>query len=77
MSKNIDDEIMMVLAKRQPIMTYVIANSLRMEYKHHNGTLKTDRVLRRLKVLEKQGLVERTKSIYLVQLCWQKSPDRH
>lgn len=52
------------------LMTYVVANMLRMKHKHHNGTLDTPRVLRRLKALEKRGVVERVRSVYARQICW-------
>lgn len=52
------------------LMTYVVANMLRMAHRHHNGTLDTPRVLRKLKDLEKRGMVERAKSSYARQICW-------
>ena len=66
----LDDEIMDVLRNRGGMMTYVIANWLRMDHKKHNGTLATARVLRRLKAMEQNGQVKRVLSVYTVQLCW-------
>ena len=51
-------------------MTYVVTNVIRMAHKHHNGTLDTARVLRRLKALEKLDVVERIPSVYTRQICW-------
>ena len=65
-----DREIMDVLRNRGGMMTYVVANSLRAEHKHHNGTLDTARVLRRLKALERRDVVERIPSCYARQICW-------
>lgn len=47
-------------------MTYVAANILRRKDKG----IKTASVLRRLKKLEQQGLVQRKKSNYALQICW-------
>lgn len=69
MITSIDDEIISVLRTRR-YMTYVIANILRME----NGAIRTSRVLRRLKAMEKLGLVQRAPSSYAAQLCWQVTP---
>ena len=52
------------------VMTYVVANCIRMAHRRHNGTLDTARVLRRLKALEKRDIVERVPSSYARQICW-------
>jgi hypothetical protein len=66
------DEIYHVL-KRDRLMTYVVANKLRMEHRHHKA-LKTSKVLRKLKSMEKCGLVERVASPYAAQICWRSVP---
>lgn len=48
-------------------MTYVVANSLRMD--GYKG-LKTDYVRRRLEKLERAGRVKRVPSIYARMICW-------
>ena len=67
---DLETEILDVLRNRDKEMTYVIANRLRMDHKKHNGTLATGHVLRRLKSLERRGLVTRVPSNYARQLCW-------
>lgn len=67
--KELDDEILSALNNRSRSMTYVVANILRAENKTHI-CLKTSKVLRRLKHLEKSGKVERVKTDYATQLCW-------
>ena len=65
----LDEEILTVLKDRN-YLTYVVANSLRMDHARHNGTLKTSRVLSRLKTLESKGKVERKPSCYARQIKW-------
>ena len=65
-----DEEVIDAMQGASRRMTYVVANILRMTHKHHNGTLGTPEVLRRLKALEKRGVVERVRSDYAVQICW-------
>lgn len=65
-----DREILGAMRGRGGLMTYVVANGIRMAHRHHNGTLDTARVLRRLKALEKLEVVERTPSCYARQICW-------
>lgn len=65
-----DNEVIDAIGGDGRRMTYVVANILRMEHKHHNGTLATAKVLRRLKSLESRGIVERVRSDYAVQICW-------
>lgn len=65
-----DREILGAMRDRSGVMTYVVANRIRMAHKHHNGALDTARVLRRLKVLEKRDIVERVPSVYARQICW-------
>lgn len=67
---DLETDILAVLRNRNSKMTYVIANSLRMDHRKYNGTLATAQVLRRLKSLERRNLVKRVPSIYAVQLCW-------
>ena len=69
-----DEEVIEAMKGAGRRMTYVVANILRMTHKHHNGTLGTDKVLRRLKALEKRGVVQRVRSDYAVQLCWRLMP---
>jgi len=71
---DIDDEILQALGKGEA-MTYVVANRMRMDNKNHNGSLKTARVLRRLKALELLGKVKRVRSVYAVQICWTLTPN--
>lgn len=71
----IDNEILVEMKGYGSTMTYVIANCLRLHHKYHNGTLKTARVLRRLKALEALGKVERVPSVYSVQICWRLTPN--
>lgn len=49
-------------------MTYVIRNCVAMETRDH--TLKTAKVLRELKKMERDGLVERLPTSYARQICW-------
>lgn len=77
MDRTIDDEILAALQeRREGRMTYVVANSLRMDYEHHKGRLKTARVLRRLKALEKAGKVERVPALsYANGTYWRLLPN--
>ena len=70
MAELTDEEVIDAMKGAGRRMTYVVANILRMTHKHHNGTLGTAKVLRRLKALEKRGEVERVRSDYAVQICW-------
>lgn len=70
-----DDELIAAMGGASRRMTYVVANILRATHKHHNGTLGTAKVLRRLKALEKRGVVERVRSDYAVQICWRLTPN--
>lgn len=70
-----DDELIEAMKGASRRMTYVVANILRITHKHHNGTLGTDKVLRRLKELERRGMVKRVSSTYARQLCWQLTPN--
>ena len=70
MAELTDEEVIDAMQGAGRRMTYVVANILRMTHKHHNGTLGTAKVLRRLKALEKRGEVERVRSDYAVQICW-------
>ena len=70
MAELTDEEVIDAMQGAGRRMTYVVANILRMTHKHHNGTLGTAKVLRRLKALEKRGVVERVRSDYAVQICW-------
>ena len=69
-----DEEVIDAMHGASRRMTYVVANILRMTHKHHNGTLGMAKVLRRLKALEKRGVVERARSDYAVQICWRLTP---
>ena len=69
-----DEEVIDAMHGASRRTTYVVANILRMTHKHHNGTLGTAKVLRRLKALEKRGVVERARSDYAVQICWRLTP---
>ena len=73
----IDDEILAALReRREGRMSYVVAKSLRMDHAHHKGRLKTARVLRRLKVLEKAGRVERVPALsYANGIYWRLPPN--
>ena len=75
MNSELDGHILTVLKTRPSTMTYVIANRLRYDHKKYNGTLKTSRVLRRLKALERAEKVRRVPSVYAVQLCWSLQPN--
>ena len=70
MAELTDEEVIDAMQGASQRMTYVVANILRMTHKHHIGTLGTAKVLRRLKALEKRGVVERVRSDYAVQICW-------
>ena len=70
MAELTDEEVIAAMKGAGRRMTYVVANILRMTHRHHNGTLGTEKVLRRLKALEKRGVVERARSDYAVQICW-------
>ncbi|MFV3023575.1 hypothetical protein ACNI4H_03130 [Klebsiella aerogenes] len=67
MSKPTDEEIILVLNEHGRCMTYVVTNWLRDKYR----TLDTAYVLRRLKKLESVGKVQRVKSVYKTQICWE------
>ncbi|HEJ0092789.1 TPA: hypothetical protein SLO54_001093 [Citrobacter freundii] len=67
MSKPTDEEIIAVLKRRGPCMTYVATNWLRDDHR----SLQTSYVLRRLKKLEAIGVVKRVKTSYAVQICWE------
>lgn len=67
---DLETDILAVLRNRGRGMTYVIANCLRMDNRKHNVALATGHVLRRLKSLERRGLVKRVPSNYARQLCW-------
>ncbi|EPO4915897.1 hypothetical protein ACUA1E_004457 [Citrobacter koseri] len=67
MSKPTDEEIIQVLTERGNCMTYFVTNVLRRKY----WPLDTAYVLRRLKKLEAAGKVQRVKSVYKTQLCWE------
>ncbi|WP_220711538.1 hypothetical protein [Citrobacter freundii] len=69
MSKPTDEEIILVLTKHGRCMTYVVTNWLRDKY----WSLDTAYVLRRLKKLESAGKVQRVKSVYKTQICWEVS----
>lgn len=72
-----DNEVIDAMQGASRRMTYVIANILQATHKHHNGTLSTAKVLRRLKSLEKRGAVKRVPSAYAVQICWALTRDTH
>lgn len=67
MSKPTDEEIIQVLNEHGRCMTYVVTNWLRDNYR----PLDTAYVLRRLKKLEVAGKVQRVKSVYKTQICWE------
>lgn len=67
MSKPTDEEIIAILKRRGPCMTYVATNWLRDDYR----SLQTAYVLRRLKKLEAICVVKRVKTSYKVQICWE------
>ena len=67
MSKPTDEEIIQVLTWHGRCMTYVVTNWLRDNYR----PLDTAYVLRRLKKLEAAGKVQRVKSVYKTQICWE------
>lgn len=67
MSKPTDEEIIAVLKRRGPCMTYVVNYWLRDDHR----SLQTAYVLRRLKKLEEIGVVKRVKTNYKVQICWE------
>lgn len=75
MAELTDEEVIDAMKCASWRMTYVVANILRMTHKHHNGTLGTAKVLRRLKALEKRGVVELVRTDYAVQLCWRLTPN--
>lgn len=61
-----DDQIIQVLKSHGRCMTYVVANWL----SDFDKKIDTPAVLRRLKKLEKAGKVQRVKSNYKTQICW-------
>lgn len=65
--KPADAEILAFLRGQSHSMTYVIANRISMAKKQ---PVYTAFVLRRMKAMEKAGLVKRVKSSYAVQICW-------
>jgi DNA-binding HxlR family transcriptional regulator len=67
-TKPTDGEILSVLRERAGGVnpTYYVKNMLRIQ---HKG-LETPFVLRRLKALEKDGKVERVRTNYVTQICW-------
>ncbi|WP_142971392.1 hypothetical protein [Enterobacter hormaechei] len=67
MSKPTDEEIIQVLNGHGRCMTSVVTNVLRRKY----WPLETAYILRRLKKLEAVGKVQRVKSTYKTQLCWE------
>ncbi|EFH8448819.1 hypothetical protein GHR28_04880 [Escherichia coli] len=67
MNKPTDEEIIQVLNEHGRCMTYVVTNWLRDNYR----PLDTAYVLRRLKKLEVAGKVQRVKSVYKTQICWE------
>lgn len=76
MSDLLDVEITTALAGYGGgIMTYVVANRLRMLNRNRHGKLKTDKVLRKLKAMEAAGQVERVPTTYARQLCWRLAPE--
>lgn len=70
-----DEEVIDAMLGAGNRMTYVVANILRGTHKHHNGTLSTAKVLRKLKSLEKRGVVERVMTNYAIHLCWRLTPN--
>lgn len=62
-----DSEIIEVLREHGRCMTYVVTNWLR----DNHRSLKTASVLCRLKRLEAAGKVQRVKSVYKTQICWE------
>lgn len=63
-----DEQILGALAKRGGrAMTYVVRNTLAMDYRVN---VETSWVLRQLKRLERDGKVQRVSSSYIVQICW-------
>lgn len=69
-----DDMILAAVRKGPATATYVVRNRIR-----NNGRgpdLTTAQVLRRLKVLESRGIVQRVPSAYAVMLCWSICDDR-
>jgi len=74
MAELTDEEVIDAMQGADRRMTCVVAYILRETHKHHKGTLGTDKVLRRLKALEKRDVVQRVRSDYAVQLCWRLTP---
>lgn len=62
-----DEEILASVRGHSHSMTYVIANRISMAKKQ---PVYTAFILRRMKAMEKAGLVKRVKSSYEVQICW-------
>lgn len=69
MSKPTDEEIIQALTAHGRCMTYVLTNILRRKY----WPLDTAYILSRLKKLEAVGKVQRVKSTYKTQLCWESA----
>lgn len=67
------EEIYQALKGECGAPTYVVANKLRMKHQHHRP-LDTAKVLRKMKVMERQGHVERVPSCYKVMICWRTVP---
>lgn len=72
-----DREVLSAMRDRRvPMITAAVANCIQRGYRHHNGTLDTARVLRKLKKLEKKNIVRRVDSPYARQICWlYREPD--
>lgn len=62
-----DEEILASVRGHSHSMTYVIASRISMTKKQ---PVYTAFILRRMKAMEKAGLVKRVPSSYLVQICW-------
>lgn len=65
--KPTDEEILQLLADYGNCMTYFVTNVLRRKY----WPLDTAYILRRLKKMELAGKVQRVKSNYKTQICWE------
>jgi len=62
-----DAEILACVRAHSRSVTAVIASRL---MKPEQGPVYTAFILRRMKAMEKAGLVKRVKSSYAVQICW-------
>lgn len=65
--KPTDAEILAYVRAHSRSVTAVIASRL---MKPQKGPVYTAFILRRIKAMEKAGLVKRVKSSYAVQICW-------